>query len=82
MTAADQVRLAGRLNAALLAAGLTVTRNQRLAGGRTERVSAELVDVVGWLAQGDYWIEEAEVHPTSHTGPTPYTPLVVIRGGG
>ena len=22
------------------------------------RVAAELVDVVGWLAKGDYWIEE------------------------
>ena len=59
-----------------------MTRNQRTPDGRTTRVSAELVDVVGWLAQGDYWIEEAEVHPTSHTGPTPYTPLVVVRGEG
>lgn len=59
MNAADQVVLAGRLNAALLRAGLVVTHNQRVAGGRSERVPAELVDVVGWLAKGDYWIEAA-----------------------
>jgi hypothetical protein len=55
----DQVILAGRLNAALLAAGLVVTHNQRVPGGRSVRVPAELVDVVGWLARGDYWIEES-----------------------
>ena len=58
MNAAEQVILAGKLNAALLAAGLTVTHNQRVPGGRSVRVAAELVDVVGWLAKGDYWIED------------------------
>jgi len=75
MNAAQQVRLAGRLNAALLAAGLVVTHNRRVPGGRTARVPAELVDVVGWLAKGDYWIEEA-----GSPVPAPRPRLLAIGG--
>ena len=58
MDARDQVILAGKLRSALLRADLAVTQNQRVPGGRSVRVAAELVDVVGWLAKGDYWIED------------------------
>jgi hypothetical protein len=57
MDSRDQVILAGRLNAALLAAGLEIV-SQKREGGRMTIVEAEPVSVVGWLFRGNFLLRE------------------------
>ena len=75
MTAADQVRLAGRLTAALLNGDLEIVVH-RQKNGQAYYPPAELVDVVGYLARGGFFLRETG----STVLPTPRPRLLAIGG--
>ena len=66
MTSEDQLRLATRVGAAFLAAGLEVTVH-RQAGSQGYAAPAEMVWVVGALLRAGFGFRDV---PTSETGPT------------
>jgi len=63
MNAADQVILAGKLRAALHAAGLRF-ESQRREGSKMGRIESEYVDLIGWATKGNYWLVEVSEDAT------------------